>query len=30
MEYTNLGNSGLKISRVILGCMTFGSNKWQD
>ena len=30
MEYTNLGNSGLKISRVILGCMTFGSDKWQD
>jgi hypothetical protein len=30
MEYTNLGNSGLKISKVIYGCMSFGSSKWQD
>jgi hypothetical protein len=30
MEYTNLGNSGLKISKVIFGCMSFGSSKWQD
>lgn len=28
MEYVNLGNSGLKISRVIMGCMTFGSDQW--
>ncbi|EPE32941.1 NAD(P)-linked oxidoreductase [Glarea lozoyensis ATCC 20868] len=30
MEYTNLGSSGLKISKVIFGCMSFGSSKWQD
>ncbi|MFF7197335.1 aldo/keto reductase [Streptomyces sp. NPDC008079] len=24
MEYTNLGSSGLKISRITLGCMSFG------
>ncbi|ETS81704.1 Putative aryl-alcohol dehydrogenase [Pestalotiopsis fici W106-1] len=24
-----LGTSGLKISKVILGCMTFGSSKWE-
>lgn len=30
MEYVRLGNSGLKISRVILGCMSYGSKKWQD
>ena len=29
MEYVNLGNSGLKVSKVIMGCMTFGSDKWQ-
>jgi aryl-alcohol dehydrogenase-like predicted oxidoreductase len=30
MEYTRLGNSGLKISKVIFGCMSFGSSDWQD
>ncbi|KAF4434129.1 alcohol dehydrogenase [Fusarium acutatum] len=29
MEYVRLGNTGLKISKVILGCMTFGSSSWQ-
>ncbi|GME48323.1 putative aryl-alcohol dehydrogenase protein [Neofusicoccum parvum] len=29
MEYVRLGNSGLKVSKVILGCMTFGSSKWE-
>lgn len=29
MEYVNLGNSGLKVSRIILGCMTFGTKEWQ-
>ncbi|WFD00937.1 hypothetical protein MYAM1_003693 [Malassezia yamatoensis] len=29
MEYTNLGNSGLKISKVILGCMSYGTPEWQ-
>src|ERR1044072_4504500 len=24
MEYTRLGNSGLTVSRIALGCMTFG------
>ena len=24
MEYTDLGNSGIKISRFCLGCMSFG------
>ncbi|HEV8369805.1 MAG TPA: aldo/keto reductase [Pyrinomonadaceae bacterium] len=24
MEYTNLGKSGLKVSRICLGCMTYG------
>ncbi|KAF7555454.1 hypothetical protein G7Z17_g2102 [Cylindrodendrum hubeiense] len=28
MEYVRLGNSGLKVSKIILGCMTFGSSKW--
>ncbi len=30
MDYINLGNSGLKVSRLGLGCMTFGSKKWRD
>ncbi|KAF7164210.1 hypothetical protein CNMCM5623_008875 [Aspergillus felis] len=30
MEYVRLGNSGLKISKVILGAMSYGSKKWQD
>jgi aryl-alcohol dehydrogenase-like predicted oxidoreductase len=25
MEYVNLGNTGLKVSRICLGCMTYGS-----
>lgn len=28
MEYVNLGRTGLKISRLGLGCMTFGSPSW--
>src|SRR5689334_6652699 len=33
MEYTRLGSSGLKISRIALGCMSFGepdrgSSQW--
>ncbi|KAI3629253.1 hypothetical protein CBS9595_000325 [Malassezia furfur] len=28
MEYVSLGNSGLKVSRIIMGCMTFGSDQW--
>ncbi len=30
MEYVNLGNTGLKVSRLCLGCMTFGTSKWRD
>lgn len=30
MEYTRLGNSGLKISKVIYGCMSIGSPEWQE
>ncbi|KAF2621574.1 Aldo/keto reductase [Macroventuria anomochaeta] len=29
MQYVNLGKSGLKVSKVILGAMSFGSDKWQ-
>jgi aryl-alcohol dehydrogenase-like predicted oxidoreductase len=27
MEYTRLGTSGLKVSRIALGCMSFGENR---
>jgi len=30
MEYVNLGKAGLKVSRICLGTMTFGSRKWRD
>ena len=30
MEYINLGKSGLKVSRICLGMMTYGSSKWRD
>ncbi|KAJ5138718.1 uncharacterized protein N7515_003566 [Penicillium bovifimosum] len=30
MEYVRLGNSGLKISKIILGTMGYGSKQWQD
>ena len=30
MHYTNLGQSGLKVSRICLGMMSFGSSKWRD
>lgn len=29
MPYTRLGKSGLKVSRLILGCMSYGSPEWQ-
>lgn len=28
MDYVNLGRTGLKVSRLSLGCMTFGSPNW--
>ncbi|KAJ7063379.1 aryl-alcohol dehydrogenase [Mycena amicta] len=30
MKYVRLGNSGLKVSRVILGCMSYGTPEWQS
>ena len=30
MEMTNLGTTGLKVSRLCLGTMTYGSPKWRD
>jgi len=29
MPYVRLGKSGLKISRIVLGCMTYGTPEWQ-
>ena len=30
MEYVRLGTTGLKVSRICLGTMTYGSSKWRD
>ncbi len=30
MNYVNLGRSGLKVSRLCLGCMTYGDKSWRD
>jgi aryl-alcohol dehydrogenase (NADP+) len=30
MEYVNLGNTGLKVSRLCFGTMTYGTSKWRD
>ena len=30
MEYTNLGTTGLKVSRICLGTMTYGSKRWRE
>jgi aryl-alcohol dehydrogenase-like predicted oxidoreductase len=30
MQYVNLGKSGLKVSRVCLGMMTYGAKTWRD
>ncbi len=30
MEYVNLGSTGLKVSPVCLGCMSFGTKKWRE
>ena len=29
MQYVNLGKSGLKVSRICLGMMTYGTSKWR-
>ncbi|QLG61647.1 aldo/keto reductase [Halorarum salinum] len=30
MEYTTLGDTGMKVSRICLGCMSFGDSNWRD
>jgi 1-deoxyxylulose-5-phosphate synthase len=30
VEYVNLGSVGAKVSRMCLGCMTYGSRKWRE
>lgn len=30
MQYVNLGKTGLKVSRICLGMMTYGTSKWRD
>jgi aryl-alcohol dehydrogenase-like predicted oxidoreductase len=30
MEYVNLGRTGLKVSRICLGMMTYGTPQWRD
>ncbi len=30
MEFVNLGNTGLKVSRICLGAMTYGTPKWHE
>jgi aryl-alcohol dehydrogenase-like predicted oxidoreductase len=29
MEYTTLGDTGMEVSRICLGCMSFGSPEWR-
>ena len=30
MDYTKLGSTGRKVSRICLGCMTYGSKSWRQ
>ncbi len=30
MEYTKLGRTGLDVSRICLGCMSYGTPEWRD
>jgi aryl-alcohol dehydrogenase-like predicted oxidoreductase len=30
MEYRNLGNTGLKVSRICLGMMSYGTSQWRE
>jgi aryl-alcohol dehydrogenase-like predicted oxidoreductase len=30
MEYVRLGKTGMKVSRICLGTMTYGTSKWRD
>jgi 1-deoxyxylulose-5-phosphate synthase len=29
MQYARLGNTGLKVSRICLGCMSYGTPEWR-
>ncbi len=30
MEFVRFGKTGMKVSKLCLGCMTYGSSKWRD
>jgi len=30
MQYTKLGNTGVTVSRICLGCMSYGDSKWRE
>ncbi|SFG08122.1 Predicted oxidoreductase [Halopelagius inordinatus] len=30
MEYTTLGDTGMEVSRICLGCMSFGTSDWRE
>ena len=30
LSSVRLGNSGLKVSKIILGCMSYGTINWQE
>src|SRR5581483_6963491 len=30
MQYTKLGSTGLKVSRICLGMMSYGSTQWRE
>ncbi|WP_158853649.1 aldo/keto reductase [Halorhabdus sp. CUG00001] len=30
MEYTTLGETGMEVSRICLGCMSFGTSDWRE
>src|SRR5436309_4564632 len=30
MDFVRLGSTGLEVSRLCLGCMTYGSKKWRE
>ena len=30
MDYVNLGRTGLKVSRICLGCMSYGTPEWRE